>query len=112
MVKIAISALSREYGVSYHRLRRRSLGKPFKIGNQNRPRLLTEAQEGAIVRMIDSLRRYNIKLNGKDIKDLANLILWRQYRKDHPDATGSKTSILSRLAKAENLPPGLKLVNH
>jgi hypothetical protein len=75
--------------------------------------LLTEAQETAILRTIDSLSRYNIKLNGKDIEDLANLLLWRQYERDHPDATVPKTSpILPRLAKAENLPPGLKLVNH
>jgi hypothetical protein len=59
------------------------------------------------------LRRYNIKLNGKDIEDLANLLLWRQYERDHPDATVPKTSlVLPRLAKAEILPPRLKLVNH
>jgi hypothetical protein len=108
-----LSALAREYGVSYWRLRRRSQGLPSNIGNQNRPRLLTEAQETAILRTIDSLSRYNIKLNSKDIEDLANLLLWRQYERDHPDATVPKTSpILPRLAKAENLPPRLKLVNH
>jgi hypothetical protein len=75
--------------------------------------LLIEAQEGAILRTIDSLRRYNIKLNSKDIEDLANLLLWRQYERDYPDATVLKTLlVLPRLAKAEILPPGLKLVNH
>jgi hypothetical protein len=108
-----LSALAREYGVPYQRLRRRSLGTPSKIGNQNRPRLLTEAQEGAILSTIDSLSRFNIKLNGKDIEDLANLLLWRQYERDHPDATVPKTSaILPRLAKAQNIPSKLKLVNH
>jgi hypothetical protein len=63
--------------------------------------LLTEAQEGDILRTIDSLRRYNIKLNGKDIEDLANLLLWRLYDRDHPDATVPKTSlVLPQLAKA------------
>jgi hypothetical protein len=108
-----LSALAREHRVNYQRLRRRSIGLPSKIGNQNRPRLLTGAQEDAIIRTIDSLRRYNIKLNGKDIEDLANLLLWRQYERDHPEATVPKTSaILPRLANAEILPPGLKLVNH
>ncbi|OKP02203.1 hypothetical protein PENSUB_7186 [Penicillium subrubescens] len=72
-----LSALTREYRVNYQRLRRRLIGLPSKIGNQNRLRLLTRAQEDAIIRIIDSLRRYNIKLNGKDIEDLANLLLWR-----------------------------------
>lgn len=59
------------------------------------------------------MRRYNIKLNDKYIEDLAHLLLWRQYERDHPDATVPKTSaILPRLANAETLPPGLKLVNY
>ena len=75
--------------------------------------MLTEAQEQAIVRNIDHLRQYNIKLNGKDIEDSANLLLWRQYERDHPEAKMLKSkSILARLAKRENWPPGLKLVNH
>ena len=107
-----ISALAREFAVPYHRLRRRAQGLSSKIGNQNRPRLLTEAQEQAIVRTIDHLRRYNIKLNGKDIEDQANLLLWRQYERDHPEAKMPKSkSILARLAKREDWPPGLKLVN-
>ncbi|PKX93524.1 uncharacterized protein P174DRAFT_450534 [Aspergillus novofumigatus IBT 16806] len=62
----------------------------------NRPRLLTEAQKQAIVRTIDHLRRYNIKLNGKGIEDSANLLLWRQYERDHPEAAMPKSkSILS-----------------
>ena len=72
-----LSALARDFAVPYYRLRRRAQGVSSKIGNQNRPRLLTEAQEQAIVRTIDQLRRYNIKLNGKDIEDLANILLWR-----------------------------------
>ncbi|KAJ5364937.1 uncharacterized protein N7496_010650 [Penicillium cataractarum] len=108
-----LSALARDYGVSYSRLRRRANGISSKLGNKNRPRLLTEAQEAAIVRVIDSLRRYNIKLNGRDIEDYANLLLWRQYERDHPEATLPKTTaVLPRLAKAKNRPPGLKLVNH
>jgi hypothetical protein len=38
-----LSALAREYRVNYQRLRRRSIGLPSKIGNQNRLRLLTRA---------------------------------------------------------------------
>jgi hypothetical protein len=108
-----LTALARDFAVPYQRLRRRAQGGSSKIGNQNRPRLLTEAQEQAIVRTIDHLRRYNIKLNGKDIEDFANLLLWRQYVRDHPEAAMPKSkSILSRLAKREDWPPGLKLVNH
>jgi hypothetical protein len=99
--------------VPYYRLRARFYGRPSKIGKQKSLRLLTEAQEGAILRIIDSLRCYNIKLNRKDIEDLANLLLWRQYERDYPDTTVLKTSpVLLRLAKAEILPPRLKLVNH
>ena len=65
------------------------------------------------MRTIDHLRRYNIKLNGKDIEDLANLLLWRQYERDHPEAKMLKSkSVLTRLAKRDNWPPGLKLVHH
>ena len=72
-----LSALARDFDVPYQRLRRRAQGVSSKIGNQNYPRRLTEAQEQAIVRTIDYLRQYNIKLNGKDIEDQANLLLWR-----------------------------------
>jgi DDE superfamily endonuclease len=108
-----LSALARDFAVPYQRLRRRAQGVSSKIGNQNRPRLLTEAQEQAIVRTIDHLRRYNIKFNGRDIEDFANLLLWREYERDHPEAKIPKSkSILARLAKREDWPPGLKLVNH
>jgi hypothetical protein len=70
-----LAALAREYRVPYYRLRARFHGRPSKIGKQKSLRLLTEAQEGAILRIINSLRRYNIKLNRKDIEDLANLLL-------------------------------------
>ena len=110
--KRKLSALARDFNVSYKRLWRRARGVPSKIGNQNRPRLLTEAQEMAIVRTIDHLRQYNIKLNSKDIEDKANLLLWRQYERDHPEAVMPKSkSILTRLANRDNWPPGLKLVN-
>ncbi|KAJ5150805.1 uncharacterized protein N7482_010057 [Penicillium canariense] len=108
-----LSALARDYGVSYWRLQRRAKGISSKIGNQNCPRLLTEAQEGAILRTIDNLRRFNIKFNGRDIEDFANLLLWRQYERDHPEATLPKTlPVLPRLARAKDRPPRLKLVNH
>jgi len=108
-----LSALARDFAVPYYRLRRRAQGVSSKIGNQNRPRLLTEAQEQAIVRTIDQLRRYNIKLNGKDIEDLANILLWRQFERDYPEAKmPPSNSILARLANRQDLPTGLKLVNH
>jgi hypothetical protein len=87
-----LSALARDFAVSYYQLRRKAQGVSSRIGNQNRPRLLTEAQEQAIMRTIDRLRRYNFKLNGKDIEDCANLLLWRQYERDHPEAKMPKTN--------------------
>lgn len=101
--KRKLSTLARDFNVPFQRLRRRAQGVPSKIGNQNRLRLLTEAQDIAIVRTIDRLRRYNIKLNGKDIEDYANLLLWRQYVRDHPEAVMPKSkSILARLTNRED----------
>ncbi len=65
-------------------IRRRAQEISSKISNQNHPRLFTKAQEQVIVRTINHLRRYNIKLDGKDIEDFPNLLLWREYERDHP----------------------------
>lgn len=63
------------------------------------------------MRVIDHLRRYNIKLNSKDIEDFVNLLLWRQYERDYPEAKILKSkSILARWARREDWLPGLKLV--
>jgi hypothetical protein len=108
-----LSALAHDYVVSHWRLRRGANSSSSRIDNHNRPRLPTEVQEGTISRTINNLRRLNIKLNDRDIEDFANLLLWRQYKRDHPEVAVSKThQFLPRVSRAKGRPPALKLVNH